>query len=450
MNTTIKTTKILQHFELIKKMDTELLNYRILKGKIPNPYNCSICFDDTSLLILKENLKIPNINSSPATLDEILHTLKKLPNNSLFISSCKINNHLICSDCFKRLCQGAITARQGRASCICIDNFTGEECGVSYKDSIVKSVLTTQEYNNYKQMVKISPHKTKIFFECPVCNDTHNVFKKDIKSNKKGSFIIGCADEYTLSLEKHTNGRKTYFCYDCKSIKNSLNDDNFFDGFCISCSRSDEENIPHFTNRYFSGFKSNEELTLETCYKEIKETILMPEFNYIKCFQCDTKLEKTEKCNTVTHCGIERCYSCGRSGTPDRPFLEDHWSEEGNQGCPRWDNAPYWNKVADCDFQCCEDVCYSYILGKCDTEIHQKGIKNMEETRRLAFVYHQLLSLKSKLRKEVIDKMKEDEEIKNHKITKEMSNETLWEYIKENTFNTGIRKDYIILGKDTF
>jgi len=385
-------------FEIIKELDTDFINRTILKG-IPNPYVCSICKEDTMFLVLKEHIRIPNITSAIASAGEIYGVLNKIPNECLF-KTCQYEDHLICSGCFKKLSQRAITERQGRAKCVCPNVFTGEDCDYEFSDKIVKSILTKKEYSMYKQMVRSSPHKTRVYFECPGCNDEHYVTKNDIKDCDLGEMIVGCAVKENY-----------YYCYDCKVKQHGVTYEMDFDELsCSVCIQKDEENNPEFINRYFSGFKKNKDLTVGHCVAEIKEVLLQKEFNYIKCFECGIRLEKSEKCNTLSHCGIERCYSCGRSGTRERPFLGDHWSETGVGGCPRWDTATYWNKTAKCDFKCVEDVCYSYHLGKCSIPEHKDGILKMEETRRFAFMYHQLTSLNEELSTQVIELLSKEKE----------------------------------------
>jgi hypothetical protein len=113
---------------------------------------------------------------------------------------------------------------------------------------------------------------------------------------------------------------------------------------------------------------------------------------------------KSEQCNTLEHCGVERCYSCGRSGTRTNK-LGDHWDSSGIKGCPRFDHSFYWNVMAGCKFQCIEGDCYNEELGDCDLESHKPGIEAMVMARKRAHIYHAIKSLLPSLRQTVLDKL---------------------------------------------
>jgi hypothetical protein len=135
----------------------------------------------------------------------------------------------------------------------------------------------------------------------------------------------------------------------------------------------------------------NHELTKEVIMQQLKE-IADANNPLIKCFECLVPMQKTEQCNTLTHCGIERCYCCGRSGT-DTHDLGDHWDTSGMHGCPRFDHSKFWNDIAKCNFLCQEGTCYGHDIGECKNKNHKSGITNMMEHRKKCQIYHAIYSL---------------------------------------------------------
>jgi hypothetical protein len=147
----------------------------------------------------------------------------------------------------------------------------------------------------------------------------------------------------------------------------------------------------------------NEELTEEIVVAQIKDIVAADRLE-IRCTECLTFMFKTEMCNTLEHCGIERCYSCGRSGTTNKN-LGDHWDSYGHKGCPRFDHSIFWNVMANCKFQCTENDCYGSDVGDCKVKDHQQGIQNMIDARKKAHIYHAIKSLLPPLRQIVMDKL---------------------------------------------
>lgn len=174
------------------------------------------------------------------------------------------------------------------------------------------------------------------------------------------------------------------------------------DVYCERCVTNVENTNPKSFNRYFYNPNKkikdgnpllfrNDELEDDLIISQIEEIIDAEEL-YTKCMECLTPIHKTEQCNTMTHCGIERCYACGRSGTYQQP-LGDHWDVSGITGCPRFDYSTFWNEWAGCDFKCLETECYGDSIGSCNIDDHQEGINRVNEIRKRSHVYHAIKSL---------------------------------------------------------
>ena len=212
-------------------------------------------------------------------------------------------------------------------------------------------------------------------------------------------------------------------CYHCHSLVRKYGDANDLDMFCDYCITSSENTNPRSYNRYFYKddkklkdgkwiFYRNEELTSDIVIPQLLE-IVESDYGYIKCFECLTVIQKTEQCNTVTCCKIDRCYACGRSGTPDRD-LGDHWDSTGIKGCPRFDYACFWNEWAHCNFECLENECYNQLIGDCDVPEHQYGVKKVIAIRKKAMVYHAIKSLLPYFRQEILTKAQSIKKLKQY------------------------------------
>lgn len=221
----------------------------------------------------------------------------------------------------------------------------------------------------------------------------------DIRIAPIGRLIMRC--DQSVQCQRQT-------CYHCKSLVHRSRD------YCEYCVTSLENINPKLLNCYFHRLDKtagdgrpnlyrNEELTEEIVIAQIKEIVAADRLE-VRCTECLTFMFKTELCNTLEHCGIERCYSCGRSGTTTKN-LGDHWDSYGHKGCPRFDHSIFWNVMANCKFRCVESDCYGGEVGDCDVEEHHQGIQNMIDTRKRAHIYHGIKSLLPELRQSVLNKL---------------------------------------------
>lgn len=308
------------------------------------------------------------------------------------------DKHRICRECIRRIVLNfeSHPVNENSSMVPCMSPF--EECetiiGVKkvFMHEDIEKVLTEEERECYRRYVKKYRFPGYEVIECPMCNTENPVPIEKIKSMAKGYMIVTCV--------QNRNCRKRW-CYNCNERVSS------YMSYCKKCMMTIENKDKYGLNRYFKTemrLLRNNEITEEIAVEQVMRVINMDKMR-INCVSCDTMIEKTEKCNGITHCGIEMCYSCGRSGTKIYK-LGDHWSERGVAGCPRWDSATYWNDVAKVGLKCKENECYGEEIGDCDKKEHIRGIMNMNEERKKAFVYHMIKSLIKETREPVIDRLR--------------------------------------------
>ena len=215
---------------------------------------------------------------------------------------------------------------------------------------------------------------------------------ESIRSSKAGGLVVFC--DQTAQCQRRS-------CYHCHGLVQRGVDQ------CDVCLAAQENTNPLALNHYFYrpnkragdgqlALLRNEEITPELAINQILEIINSDRLES-RCVECLTVLLKTEQCNTLEHCGIERCYSCGRSGTQNQK-LGDHWDSMGVSGCPRFDHSVFWNVIGECGFRCIEGTCYNDELGDCQQSEHANGVRAMIDARKAAHVYHALKSLLAPLR----------------------------------------------------
>ena len=270
---------------------------------------------------------------------------------------------------------------------------------------MLKKALTGPQYRSYITHAERYQFPGYEIVKCPrpiitneegglgVCGAWILVPVNVIQSTPVGYLIMEC------DQNSKCHRRSCYHCHslvrrnmrirrDEDNIGGVINDN---DVFCERCVTSGENTNPMALNRYFynpnkhrndgeSLLFRNEEISDEVVLTQLTEMI-NSERLFTRCMECLTTIYKTEQCNTITHCGVERCYACGRSGTHEQD-LGDHWDITGVKGCPRFDHSNFWNEWANCEFKCREGLCYSDAIGGCTMGDHQPGIHEMIEIRK--------------------------------------------------------------------
>lgn len=273
-----------------------------------------------------------------------------------------------------------------------------------FPHGVVERVLTKEEQRRYRAHAQRYQFPGFELVQCPrpgrygtTCDAGILVSLEDIRTVEPGRLVMRC--DQSQQCQRQT-------CYHCRSLIHRTRT------YCDYCITSMENSNPKALNHYFyrpdktmgdgkPNLWRNEELTLDLVVRQIKE-IAEADRLESRCTECLTLLFKTEQCNTLEHCKIEKCYSCGRSGTPTQR-LGDHWDSNGYKGCPRFDYSGFWNVMSGCKFRCVEGDCYGDEVGDCKVEEHQQGIQNMIHTRKRAHIYHALKSLLPDLRKQALD-----------------------------------------------
>lgn len=315
-----------------------------------------------------------------------------IPYNAIFISCCQ-NQHAICGQCLHDTATNydshPVNETCAMIPCMAFDEECVNENGFLYyfNHEDIEKLLDFEEKTVYREHVSRYRFPGYEIIRCPR-SGTNNIqccaeilISRDfIRTSSRGHVLLDCS--------QRCNKKSCYYCY--RRVYRTQ---------CTYCVRTTEWMDPYATNHYFYRiddsnelFYRNSELTPEIIIQQLYE-IVDASSGYVRCFACRTKLYKTEQCNALSHCRIEICYACGRSGTRTEQLGNEHWDRMGLTGCPRFDHHNFWNEVAECDFQCVEGDCYDHELGECTNPEHQTGIHNMIEVRKKARIYHALFSL---------------------------------------------------------
>jgi hypothetical protein len=186
---------------------------------------------------------------------------------------------------------------------------------------------------------------------------------------------------------------------------------------CYDCKYSYENENPNLLNYYFNKITTlnqtsvlkleeheylyyNREITLEIAVSQISNTIHNVH-SFMICPICKISIYKTEKCNGISHHGLERCYACGRVGFKIKG-LGSHWQPTGKGGCFRFDHDDFVKKYIP-SYSCTEYSCGNHDRGDCSIPNHQNGIHALNKIRKKSYVYHLFKSLNPNLRYEVFD-----------------------------------------------
>ena len=347
-------------------------------------------------------------------LDKSINNLKVIPDNSIFASPCK--KHFICKECFIKIAldfeNNPINSTHSLIRCL----YSGRDCVndngffTYFNNNQVKRILNKEQYKLYIEHAERFKFPGFKLENCPSirCHSRNLISIEDINSTSIGNLIIECTQTHYCEYR---------YCYNCKRRLRE------YQICCNICINLEDSSNPHSYNYFlikeeeFRKIQSDylykqKEISVDMAVNHIKEIIYSSDSRFsIQCPVCLNHFYKSEKCAGLRHCGIERCYSCGKIQNELNQELNDHWSEIGNKGCPRFDNAYYWNEIANCEFECSEntyeDGCYNHELGECTNYKHETGIINMVNERKQAFIYNFLKSLLKNIRNSVIEEMKD-------------------------------------------
>lgn len=386
--------------------DTYSLKFSSGTEKIKATYNhnleCCVCYNS-------EGLKtVSDLDDQPLKINDI--NLQKLFNKSLddyFIILGPCSDHATCISCLKRLAldfdNHMINQEHSFIRCCDISGcLTPIGIPTYFEHLQMNKILNEEEYELYYNHAEMYEFPGFTGVKCPSCDIQNIIPNEKVRETRRGELIVECAQSCYKS-----------FCFYCKDILNP-----YYTRCCTRCINTDIMTDQNRLNEYFYKLEPDKQNSMDILYKnsEITESIVLFEFiefldeesgNCVSCPVCFTKLYKTEQCNSLDHCKVEICNACGKIG--DKFYywkLGDHWSERGNNGCPRYDYAPYWNDVANCNFTCDEKICYNHEVGDCKIEEHSEGVFSLKKERCKRIIYHKLKSLLKPLRDSILEKMK--------------------------------------------
>lgn len=365
---------------------------------------CGICFCTSS------NKKLVMQYGVPATLSCLPKRENswewRLPDDVIVQNPCLVQDHFVCVGCIRTVLLNRdnppINASSATLTCLSIT--PGNICRIiPYEINSLKWILTPEEWQYVATLYEQYRFPGFEVVRCPLtiavsggrCNAECLISRETIRLQEDSSRLIVFCTQNPLCLGS--------FCYHCKRRA-------IFE--CQACSTYREYNNPESYNRYFynpnlkgpldNHLLKNKQITEKIALDQMEE-ILTLERVTPKCFRCGVHLYKTSMCNGLSHCGVEKCYVCGRNTSVGTHLETSHWDPNGRQGCARYDNAPYWAALKP-KFLCKEKICYGDEKD-CTIPDHQPGIKAMHDERRTQHIWAMLRSLSREIREVVFDKL---------------------------------------------
>lgn len=382
--------------------------------------------DDKQCCICLESKLIPTINGEDTTLYDVSpyqFPFQQLPDNVMFLNPCR--QHHLCIECMRSIINNYENhpINEDNSHFSCPYPFQSCETSIGFKHifehSLILKVCRTdsewEAYMNHAEQYAFPgfittkcPCPVRMSYEYQQCNSDVLISIDDMKSKEIGDLIAECTQNEVCQRK---------FCYHCKHPLA------FYESYCQKCKVCYENEAPELLNYYFNKninapiadtiyedatdyrqlltynendyLYYNKDITVDIAVKSIEQVITDHSLHMI-CAICKAAMFKTEKCNAMSHHGVERCYACGRVGYRIKG-LGEHWSGNGDNGCFRFDNDEYI-KTHVSTYMCCELICSNHELGDCTMTEHQDGIRDFEKMRTKAYVYHMLKSLLPEIR----------------------------------------------------
>jgi hypothetical protein len=370
--------------------------------------SCCVCFNNLPIIVKNET------ETSLADLSPEMFICNYIPDDILL--KCPCNIHYLCVNCIRRIIHNyenhPINHQNSHFAC----PYPFKNCITPigfpfvFEHSLIQNICRTEsEWINYSSYASQYAFPGYYIFKCPMiypedirCNADILIENDTIKNAVHGELIVECSQN-AMCLKR--------FCYHCHKIISMYNGD-----MCYDCKYCYENENPNVLNYYFNKLPTrdllnfeeheylyfNREITLEIAVSQISNTIHNVN-TYMICPICQISIYKTEKCNGISHHGLERCYACGRVGFKVKG-LGQHWQSSGIGGCFRFDHEDFVKNYVP-SFLCTEYSCANHDRGDCNQPEHQNGIRALGKIRKISYVYHMFKSLNPSLRYQVFDSL---------------------------------------------
>jgi hypothetical protein len=292
---------------------------------------------------------------------------------------CGLTMHSACNACITRII-GTIPISEIKPEINC--QYPFGDCDAVYSSSVVKSILK-DKYPVYR---KARDRYTYVDCDVEYCPGCSKILVFD-DGNDGGVYRCpSCENSYCMTCSEQTQ-----FSY------------------CIKCNGFVDQN-PNSYNTFFYKKINRKDISdylIRTCDinpdTAVEQLVSKIENNAVCCPVCETLLYRTEQCNSLKHCHVEICSSCGEFSDIGSG-LGDHWSARGINGCCRWETDPAYAHIIP-KYLCRDSVCYSHNSGECKRGDHLEGRNEMELFKKKQYIYHSLKSLIPRIRYKVVEKI---------------------------------------------
>lgn len=416
---------------------------------------CSICMRDDGTVLWDTP------RGRPATLHDlwidpdrrtVVADGARLPDDVIVVNPCRALDHAVCVGCMRAvlLNRGRPPVGVARAAVGCVSLDGESRCAsTAYPDAQPFAVVLDGDeaahlaslYDRHRfpgMEVVVCP--LHVVVERPVPAGRHRgprvevlpcgaecmVEHTRVATAARGHLPIGCTQNARCAGT---------FCYHCRSRLPAGS------ARCGRCTHVAEHDNPEGVNRYFyrpglmapaglaakgdggggvatdqprqqqqqttgSGADGhllrNREVTEEVAVDQIERMLAMDRVAQ-PCYRCGVPLLKSTECNALSHCGVQKCYMCGRNALAGGHLEPEHWDAHGATGCPRYDHHAYWRSMKN-PFVCAEGRCYSDAK-ECAVAAHRAGIEAMHAERRVWHAWGMLRSLAAPLCERVIARL---------------------------------------------
>lgn len=409
---------------------------------------CSICMRDDGSVLWDAAL------GRPATLHDLwvdagrsalVPDGARLGDDAIVVNPCRDVDHAVCVGCIRTvlLNPGRPPVGLGRAAVGCVSLDGESRCAsTSYGEArAFGAVLGPSEAAHLAALYERHRFPGMELVACPL----HIVVDRTAQSTRRRGprvDVLPCGAECMVEHASVSGAVRGHliitctqnprcagsFCYHCRSRLPAGATR------CGRCLRVSERDNPDGVNRYFcrpalvasaskddvagSGGQPawlasgggadahllrNREVTEEVAVDQIERVLSMDRVAQ-PCYRCGVPLLKSTECNGLSHCGVQKCYMCGRNALAGGHLESDHWDANGATGCPRYDHHAYWRRMKAAPFVCSEGRCYN-DAAECTVPAHRAGIEAMHAERRVWHVWGMLRSLSHGLGERVMARL---------------------------------------------